>query len=201
MSDVPTRGTLDYKPAEFVSVDTPARLKAASHPLRRLVLDLVMERAMTVSDLAEITGKPRGTVAHHVTVLVNAGLLQIVRTRKVRAIEERFYGRTGRTLTLHWPTLPDDNDLPFFADARSEYDQAASHLDEVCGFTLRHARISPEHACAFTERLMALTLEFTQLPHSGKREFAVLAGVFPTNRLPGDPVPKVSRKRSGARRD
>jgi DNA-binding transcriptional ArsR family regulator len=199
MSDIKAASTLDYEPSEFVSVDTPARLKAASHPLRSLVLDLVMERAMTVTDLAELTGKPKGTVAHHVTVLLHAGLLQVVRTRKVRAVEERFYGRTGRT--LYWPTLPDENDLPFFADARSEFDRNASHLDDWSGFTLRHARISPEHARAFTERLMALTLEFTQLPHSGKREFAVLAGVFPTNRLQGDPVPKVSRKRSGARRD
>jgi DNA-binding transcriptional ArsR family regulator len=200
MSDINETGGLDYELAELVSVDTPARLKAAGHPLRALILDLVMERAMTVTDLAELTAKPKGTVAHHIDVLVTAGLLQIVRTRKVRAIEERFYGRTGRT--LYWPTLPDDNDLPFFADARGEFDRAASDLDEMCGFTLRHARISSEHAKAFTERLMALTLEFTQLPHSGRREFAVLAGVFPTNRLPGDPPPSTpSRKRSGARRD
>ena len=200
MPDNDETSGLDYELAELVSVDTPARLKAAGHPLRALILDLVMERAMTVTDLAELTAKPKGTVAHHVDVLLNAGLLQVVRTRKVRAIDERFYGRTGRTLC--WPTLPDDNDLPFFADARAEFDRAASDLDDMCGFTLRHARISPEHARAFTERLMALTLEFTQLPHSGKREFALLAGVFPTNRLPGDPPPVTpSRKRSGARRD
>ena len=29
-------------------------------------------------------------------MLADAGLLQVVRTRRVRAIEERFYGRTAR---------------------------------------------------------------------------------------------------------
>jgi hypothetical protein len=31
-----------------------------------------------------------------VSVLVDADLVKVVRTRKVRAIEERFYGRTAR---------------------------------------------------------------------------------------------------------
>ena len=89
MPDNDETSGLDYELAELVSVDTPARLKAAGHPLRALILDLVMERAMTVTDLAELTAKPKGTVAHHVDVLLNAGLLQVVRTRKVRAIDER----------------------------------------------------------------------------------------------------------------
>ena len=75
-----------------------ARLKAVGHRLSALILDLVLERAMTVTELAERVGKPRGTVAHHVDVLVDAGLLKVTATRKVRAIEERFYGRTAHTI-------------------------------------------------------------------------------------------------------
>ncbi|HEX2785485.1 MAG TPA: winged helix-turn-helix domain-containing protein [Ilumatobacteraceae bacterium] len=176
---------LGYDLDETISADTPARLKAVGHRLRALILDLVLERAMTVSELAERVGKPRGTVAHHVDVLVNAGLLKVTAKRKVRAIEERFYGRTA--YTIMFPPSTRDGDLPFVNDARAEADMsdAATMTEDgrpVGGFTLRHARIPAELANEFTDRVMALAAEFARLPRGGTREYAFLAGVFATNR-------------------
>jgi DNA-binding transcriptional ArsR family regulator len=184
MSDKPAYA-LDYELDPTIAADSPARLKALGHDLRALILDLVLERAMTVTELAARVRKPRGTVAHHVDVLVDVGLLKVTGTRRVRAIEERFYGRTAHVITF--PDEAFDGDLPFFADARSQAD-----LTDACGsggFTLRHARIPAELAAEFTERIMALAIEFTKLPRDGTREFAFLAGVFPTNRpvAPKDP--------------
>jgi DNA-binding transcriptional ArsR family regulator len=170
---------LDYSLDESIDADSPARLKALGNPLRALILDLVLERAMTVSEVAERVGKPRGSVAHHVDVLVNAGLLKVTATRKVRSIDERFYGRTARTIMF--PDSVMDGDLPFFADARSEADMTAG-ADCGGGFTLRHARIPAHLANEFTDRVMALALEFTRLPRSGNREYAFIVGVFPTHR-------------------
>ena len=67
-----------------------------SDSLRGTLLELVLERAATVGELAAAVGRPKSSVAHHVGVLVDAGLLKVVRTRRVRAIDERFYGRTAR---------------------------------------------------------------------------------------------------------
>jgi DNA-binding transcriptional ArsR family regulator len=181
----------DYDLADVVAADTPAQLKALGHPLRSLLVDLVLERAMTVTELAELVGKPRGTVAHHVDVLVAAGMLQVVRTRRVRALEERYYGRTGRTIMFPDPVGRAD-DLPFVADARREIDLDAPE-GTPGGFTYRHARIPAERAAEFTERVMELALEFAQLPRGGDREYGFLVGVFPTNRLPsrgGSPEPE-----------
>jgi DNA-binding transcriptional ArsR family regulator len=169
---------LGYDLAETIRADSPARLKAAAHPLRALILDLVLERAMTVTELAARVRKPRGSVAHHVDVLVDAGLLKVTSTRRVRAIEERFYGRTAHT--IEFPDSTTDGDLPFVADARAQADLS----DTSCagGFTFRHARIPAELANEFAERVNALATEFIRLPRSGGREYAFLAGVFPTNR-------------------
>ena len=82
--------------SEDVEVSTPARLRAMADPLRSTLLDLLLERAATVSELAAAVRRPKSTVAHHVNVLVDAGLLRVVRTRRVRAIDERYYGRTAR---------------------------------------------------------------------------------------------------------
>ena len=47
---------------------------------------------------------------------------------------------------------------------------------------MRHARIPAERASEFIARVDALALEFTALPREGDREFAFVAGVFPTRR-------------------
>ncbi|HEY0519918.1 MAG TPA: winged helix-turn-helix domain-containing protein [Ilumatobacteraceae bacterium] len=173
------RYDLGYQLDETIAADSPMRLKAAGHGLRSLILDLVLERAMTVTELAERVRKPRGTVAHHVDVLVDAGLLKVTGTRRVRAIDERFYGRTARTIVF--PDSTRDGDLPFVADARAEAD-LSDGCEGAGGFTLRHARIPAELANEFADRVMALATEFTELPRGGTREYAFLAGVFPTKR-------------------
>jgi DNA-binding transcriptional ArsR family regulator len=183
MSDVtgsPLEHTLDYALAAEVDVDTPARLKAIADPLRLLITDLVLERAMSVTELANRVGRPRGTVAHHVDVLVDAGLLYVVRTRKVRAMEERFYGRTARTIKT--PESAYDGDLPFFRDARSMIDRSPEAAELPSVFTMRSVRVPEELAATFAERVMELALEFSRMPRGGDREYAFLVGLFPTNR-------------------
>jgi DNA-binding transcriptional ArsR family regulator len=181
MSDeIPLRHSLDYELAETFVADTPARMKALGDPLRSLLLDLVLERAMSVTELAERVRRPRGSIAHHVDLLVDVGLLQVVATRKVRSVDERMYGRTAQTIVF--PEHAHDGDLPFFADARSEAALDTPEAAESAGFTYRHARIPAEAAKEFIDRLMALSLEFASHPRDGDREFAMLVAVFPTNR-------------------
>src|SRR5258705_9574845 len=81
-------------------------MRAIADPLRLTLLDLVLERAATVTELAAAVGRPKSTVAHHVNVLVDAGLLRVVRTRRVRAIEERYYGRTARLFRVGMISQP-----------------------------------------------------------------------------------------------
>jgi DNA-binding transcriptional ArsR family regulator len=179
MSDVNWR---DYELADELHIDTADRLKALGDPLRTTIIDLVLEGAMTVSEMAERLGRPRGTVAYHVDVLVEAGLLQVVRTRKVRAIEERFYGRTATTYVL--PDHP--GEIPFLRDLIAEADLDRIATREVpCGSTYRHARIPAERAAEFTARLHALALEFVAEPRGGDVEYGFYLALFPTNRQIG----------------
>jgi DNA-binding transcriptional ArsR family regulator len=191
MSNIERR---DYELADQLATDSPERLKALSDPLRSLICDLVLERAMTVTDLAERVDRPKGTVAYHVDVLVDAGLLQVVRTRKVRAIEERFYGRTARTFVL--PGTP--GQLPFIAEVTNEADlerletlatsdSAGKHAEEWGTFTYRRARVPHDRVVEYTRRLNELALEFIDEPRGGDVEFGLYLGLFPTNRQPRNP--------------
>ncbi len=106
----------DYELAEQIEVSLPGQLRAFADPLRVTILDLLLERAATVRDLAAAVGRPRSTVAYHVKVLVDAGMLRVVRTRRVRAIEERHYGRTARMFAIGVVDLPGG---PVWANALS----------------------------------------------------------------------------------
>ena len=173
----------DDAPAERLTLTEPAQVRALSHPLRTAVLGLLHERAATVTELAVAVGRPKSTVAHHVRVLHEAGLVQVVRTRRVRAIEERFYGRTARMFVVAveqdddgGPPPRDFND--FEVAAR---ESGAAHLDgKLWGF-LRHARIEESQASAFWERMAALVAEFDHLPRSGDTVYGFAVGVYPTD--------------------
>src|SRR6266513_4260628 len=102
----------DYNLADRIALTKPAQVKAIGHPLRTTILGLLHERAATVTELALANERPRSTVAHHVKVLTEAGLVRVVRTRRVRAIEERFYGRTARMFYVGVERSPDGDDLP-----------------------------------------------------------------------------------------
>ena len=171
---------LDYELTDEISADTPARLKALGDPLRQLILDLVLERSMTVTELAERVQRARGSVAHHVDLLLEVGLLQVTRTRKVRAMEERFYGRTART--INFPSHAHDGDLPFFADARAVADMEAMAADVPTTFTMRSVRIPEAVAQEFCDRVLALALDLSRTARGGTREYALIAGLFPTTR-------------------
>ncbi len=109
----------DYELPDRLVVTDSVQLKAMSHPLRTTVLDLLLERAATVSELATAVARPKSTVAHHVGVLVDAGLLRVVWTRRVRAIDERYYGRTARVVAVG-PLAPRLVDPPPWTNALTD---------------------------------------------------------------------------------
>lgn len=171
--------SIDYDLDDVISADSPARLKAVADPVRSLILDLVLERAMTVTELAAEVDRSKGTVAHHVDVLVRTGLLKVVRTRKVRAIEERFYGRVART--IHFPG-PSAGGPSFLDEARSQHDPDGHAAGAVEMTTLRRVRIPRERAEEWEARLLELALEFSREPRGGDVEYALLVWLFPTAR-------------------
>ncbi len=81
-------------------VAEPEPLRALANDLRSKIVVLLRERALSITELAEELHTPKGTVGHHVKVLEDAGLVRVVRTRRVRAVTEKFYGRTARLFLL-----------------------------------------------------------------------------------------------------
>ncbi len=75
-------GTPYYDLEDLRIVSSPRELRTMDYALRSTILELLLERAATVSELAAAVGRPRSTVAHHVGVLADARMLKVVRTRR-----------------------------------------------------------------------------------------------------------------------
>ncbi len=172
----------DYDLVDRIVVTQPAELRAIADPLRTTILDLLLERAATVTELAGAVGRPKSTVAHHVKVLLNAGMLRVVRTRRVRAIDERFYGRTARVFFVGKIPLEEVTPPPWtnYLDDAAAESMPAYHADRLFAL-LRHARISRERAADFWERVDEVIREFSQLPREGDTVYGLVAGLYPTD--------------------
>jgi DNA-binding transcriptional ArsR family regulator len=169
---------LDYELADVVAASTNAQMKAVADDTRMDILNLLLEKAATVSQLADALGKPKGTVGYHAKVLEDAGLVRVVRTNKVRAMTEKYYGRVGRTIQFMAPTTSDDP-LWFVHEALKPMTLDEEHALPM--FTSRVARIPIERAVEFSERIIELAQEFIEIPREGDTTYGFLAGVYPTD--------------------
>jgi len=176
--------------ADRLVLTRPAQVRALGHPLRTTILGLLTERAASVAELAEATHRPKSTIAHHVSVLHLAGLVQVVRTRRVRAVEERFYGRAARTVTIS--VDPGGAELPLdFNDfeVAARESSAAYEARRLWAF-LRHARLSDEQASEFWTRIRDLVEEYDRLPRSGATTYGLAVGIYPVPDYPRLPDPR-----------
>jgi DNA-binding transcriptional ArsR family regulator len=183
MSVNPAPQVPDYDLDEMVVITAPVQLRAVADALRGSLLELVLGRAATVTELAQAVGRPKSTVAYHVNQLVDAGLFKVVRTQKVRAIEERYYGRVARTIYIG--ALSSDEDIALVANvdgiatAYGESRQAKEADDLRC--TLVHARIPIDEVRAFWAEVQDVARRFAQIPRSGDQVYGFVAGLYPTD--------------------
>jgi len=172
--DMPT--ILDYDAPETLVVAAPAQLKALADQVRAAIIALLRERAYSTQELAKELGIPKGTVRHHLKVLERAGLIRVVRTRQVRAVTEKFYGRTAR-LFLYKTEDP--------ADARAigvvMLRQAAGELErapEGTGLGHTKASLTQKDAERLERRLKKLMEDFRAAESPDGEPYALVTAMY-----------------------
>src|SRR5215207_1511995 len=173
----------DYELDDMVVVTAPEQLRAMADPLRGTLLELLLERAATVTEMAQAVDRPKSTVAYHVNLLVDAGLLRVVRTRRVRAIDERYYGRVARTLYIGVLGRPDDKQVVAAINGLAEAaaESAPAHAADELRCLLVHARIPIEEVRNFWAQVQEVARRFAQIPRAGDQVYGFAAGLYPTD--------------------
>jgi DNA-binding transcriptional ArsR family regulator len=164
-----------------------AQIRVWANPTRQIILGLLGQRAATISQLAETIGKPKGSIGHHVQSLEQAGLIQVVRTRKVRAMTEKYYGRVAWIFQV---AEPEASGLPDWlkSSLRQLATSESRGFPPITGFY--HAQMPRAVAVAFARRVEALAEEFGHKPAAGEEVYEFVSAVF-LNEWPGLPPEKI----------
>jgi DNA-binding transcriptional ArsR family regulator len=177
---VPESTSLDYEAADTLVVSEPEQLRALADELRGRIIGILRERAWSTQQLSRELGVPKGTVGHHVKVLERAGLIRVVRTRQVRAVTEKFYGRVARLFLFQAEDPADARAL----GAATLRDAAAllERAPEGASWGLVLSRLSKSDAMRFERRLDKLIDDFREREIPGGTAFRLAAAFWPVEK-------------------
>jgi len=180
-SAVLARSEHDYEADDVLVVSDREGLRALANDLRVRIVAELRDRARSITELAQELGLPKGTVGHHVKVLENAGLVRVVRTRKVRALTERYYGRTARLFIVKGEEYPDEvRDFVAGGLRRAAEELRPPTEGEESTSAYVHARLTPEDARRFTRRLEKLLDDFQAADTPEGTSYGIVYALYPT---------------------
>jgi DNA-binding transcriptional ArsR family regulator len=152
---------------EQLVLQEAAQFKALGHPLRHRLLMALRQRAATLAQLASALRVAKGTVAYHVKVLQDAGLVKIAHTRPVRGGTELYFEPVSAALRIA-------SDAPVGGEFLVK--AALGEMLEPNETLLRHVRLSPERAEEVARALEAFAGELTD--DDGGEPYGVLLSVY-----------------------
>lgn len=173
----------DYSLDEELHLTEAAQYRALFEPTREQIVSLLLERAATTSELAVVLGKPKGTVGHHLQVLAAAGLVHVVRTQRVRALEAKYYGRTARVFIYQREHQAVGQEARLLGAALAALGRVPEDAP-VMTANQRYARIPAERAEQWQHRMEDLLMEFAAEPAEGDTTYALVFALYPTDRPP-----------------
>ena len=162
--------TLFEKRAEIVRTAAmgDAQARALSSSIRRLIVKILYRKSMTISEIAAAAA-PEGidrvqmTIRHHVEILRQAGIIEVVKIVPVRGTVEKYYTATTRLLVY---SAQEDFDEVYSRDIRATARKLDKVVDQLARKTARRAPgdgADPEYEqfllAEIINRAMTLVLE------------------------------------------
>src|SRR5713226_8035896 len=179
--DVPV--TMPELPARLM-ITTFEQFRAVSEPVRSRILGIIQNQPATASQIADRLGATPGAIGHHLHVLEEAGLAQIVARSLLRGIVANYYTRTARIFKFDLPREV-TGDLSVSVDivmrAHDELAEALANVEEDTYQTggLPHIRLSPERARYYSERIDALVEDILhEKPDPDGKVYGILAYMY-----------------------
>ncbi|GAA1377340.1 hypothetical protein GCM10009612_76960 [Streptomyces beijiangensis] len=155
--------TIGHMPAddlpETLHVTTDEQLRAVSNLTRHRIMALLRFEPATITQIAAQVGLAKGSSSYHVRLLERAGLVKVVRTRKVRGVTERYYAMAARAIVLPDPGAGQPDVLMRQAVA----DLEAAPVDGERHVRMAHLRLTGEQFAELGVRLQALADEYREL--------------------------------------
>jgi DNA-binding transcriptional ArsR family regulator len=156
-----------------LKLTTIEQFRACSDPVRAQILGIIQTQPATAKQIADRLGATPGAIGHHIRMLEEQGLAQVVARRLMRGVVAKYYTRTARIFDFDLlPELVGEQSPSLhimrhawseLAEAQKPDTQRDGTIDEgTVGFP--HVRLSPERAAYYVDRLRALVNELLSEP-------------------------------------
>ncbi len=161
--------TMPELPAHRV-ISSAEQFKAIADPTRTRILGIIQNQPATAKQIADCLKIAPGAAGHHLQVLEAAGLAQVVARRLVHGIVAKYYARTARIFKYDLPPEVTGGVAPsikIMTTAANELSETMAEGGPARGLHMSfpHARMAPERAKVYEERLSAIVEDLIAEPH------------------------------------
>lgn len=167
------RVPVDDLPETF-HVTNDEQLRAVSNLTRHRIMAVLRFEPATITHIAERLGLAKGSSSYHVRLLERAGLIKVVRTRKVRGVTERYYAMAARSIVLPHP----GEGAPDVLMRHAVADLEAAPLEQERHVRMAHLRLTEEQFAELGARLQALADEYQQLSDPSLPDASLVFALF-----------------------
>jgi len=146
-------------------ISTVEEFKALGDPLRSRILGIIQYQPATAKQIADRLGMSPSSVGHHLHVLEDAGLVQVVARRSIRGTIANYYTRTAFFFDVDLPSEIAGREtvgLNLITQAREEMAEVLSQRqdDVIRHESFLHFKLSARRARLYAERLQELVNTF-----------------------------------------
>lgn len=199
MGEPPQGSKMSFEPAEVFSIEDAETFELLADPTRHEIIELVMT-PRSVTEIAEAMRVPRTRLYHHVKLLEEAGMITVVETRQVGAIQEKVYQVSAKSFrpseaflaTSDARTQAEAVMAAVLSSTRADFVRAADEglfslrddkTSRKIALGRRFTRLRPEHLHDLVTRLEELLEEFdSDTPEEGAIAVSILHVVHPSSR-------------------
>lgn len=165
-------------------ISTVEEFKALGDPLRSKILGIIQYQPATAKQIADRLGISPSSVGHHLHVLEDAGLVQVVARRSVRGTIANYYTRTAFFFDVDLPSEIAGREtvgMNLITQAREEMAEVLVQQkdDAVRHESFLHFKLSARRAQLYATRLQELVNTFLREgPDSEGQVYDFYAALF-----------------------
>lgn len=145
------------------TIETPEQLKALSDSRRLELVKQLVERPLTVAQLAEAVGEDKSKLYYHLKALETLGLIEVIETRQKGNLLEKIYRATAKLYTVDRSLFRNEHDMEMVSTSvNSLLDSAAAEVNR-----LATSQMTPEQV---DQKLLQFH-RLVRIPESRREEF------------------------------
>jgi len=160
--------TIPELPARL-RITTIEQFRACSDPLRAKILGIIQTQPATAKQIADRLDATPGAIGHHLHLLEEAGLAQVVARRLVRGVVAKYYTRTARLFDYDLPSELTGATTVALDMVRQVWSELADSSHETTpdahqSVSSPHVRLAPDRVQRYRERLQSLVDDLLHEP-------------------------------------